>query len=94
MLRGVSGNATKKLTMVRKIHRENDRTSEDPSLSGNWAQESANSNNHFSSTLWFTLTAHWSMRSTSFALKLQILETAHSEGTETEGNGGRQDSFS
>ena len=24
--------------MVRKIHRENDRTSEDPSLSGNWAQ--------------------------------------------------------
>ena len=37
MLRGVSGNAPKKLTMVRKIHRENDRTSEDPSLSGNWA---------------------------------------------------------
>ena len=37
MLRGVSGNAPKKLTMVRKIHLKNDRTSEDPSLSGNWA---------------------------------------------------------
>jgi hypothetical protein len=34
MLNGVSGNAPKKFTMVRKIHRENDRTSEDPSLSG------------------------------------------------------------
>ena len=36
-LRGVSGNAPKKLSMVRKIHRENDLTSEDPSLSGNGA---------------------------------------------------------
>ena len=39
MLRGVSGNAPKKFTMVRKIHRENDHTSEDPSLSGNEAQD-------------------------------------------------------
>jgi hypothetical protein len=39
MLRGVSGNAPKKFMMVRKIHRENDRTSEDPSLSGNEAQD-------------------------------------------------------
>ena len=37
MLRGVSGNAPKKLTMDRKIHRENDCTSVDPSLSGNGA---------------------------------------------------------
>ena len=37
MLRGVSVNAAKKFTMVRKIHSENDRTREDPSLSGNWA---------------------------------------------------------
>ena len=33
------GNATKKLSMVRKIHRENDLTSEDPSISGNGAQD-------------------------------------------------------
>jgi hypothetical protein len=44
-------------------------------------QESANGNNHFSSKLWFTLTAHWSMASSSFALKLQTPETVHSEGT-------------
>jgi hypothetical protein len=37
MLRGVLVNAAKKFTMVRKIHRENDRTSVDPSLSGNEA---------------------------------------------------------
>ena len=37
MLRGVSVNAAKKFTMVRKIHRENDRRSVDPSLSGNEA---------------------------------------------------------
>ena len=37
MLRGVSVNAPKKFTMVRKIHRENDHTSIDPSLSGNKA---------------------------------------------------------
>ena len=37
MLRGVSGNAPKKFTKVRKILRENDRTSVDPSLSGNGA---------------------------------------------------------
>ena len=30
----------------------------------------------------------------SFALKLQTLETVHSEGTETEGNSGRRDLFS
>jgi hypothetical protein len=38
MLRGVSGNAPKKFMMVRKIHRENDFTIEDPSFSGNEAQ--------------------------------------------------------
>jgi hypothetical protein len=38
MLREVSGNAPKKFTMVRKIHRENYRMSVDPSLSGNKAQ--------------------------------------------------------
>ena len=43
--------------------------------------------------LLFTLTVHWSMGSSSFALKLQTPETAHSEGTETEGNSGRQDFF-
>ncbi|CAL8387756.1 unnamed protein product [Boreogadus saida] len=32
------GNAPEKFTIVRKIHRENVRTSEDPSLSGNVAQ--------------------------------------------------------
>ena len=53
-------------------------------------QESANSNNHFS-MLWFTLTAHWSMGSSSFVSKLQTPETMHSEGTETEGNSGRRD---
>ena len=37
-----------------------------------------------------SLTAHWSMGSSSFALKLQTPETAHSEGTETEGTSGRQ----
>ena len=47
----------------------------------------------FSSMLWFSLTAHWSMGSSSFALKLQTPETAHSEGTETEGNSGREFSF-
>ena len=36
--------------------------------------------------LWFSLTAHWSMGSSSFASMLQTPETAHSEGTETEGN--------
>ena len=41
-------------------------------------QESANGNNPFS-MLWFSLTAHWSMGSSSFALKLQTPETAHSE---------------
>ena len=51
-------------------------------------QESAHGNNPFSSMLWFTLAAHWSMGSSSFALKLQTPETAHSEGTETEGNSG------
>jgi hypothetical protein len=40
--------------------------------------------------LWFTLTAHWSIGSSSFTLKLQTPETAHSEGIETEGNSGRQ----
>ena len=44
-------------------------------------QESANSNNP-TSMLWFSLTAHWSMFSSSFALKLQTPETVHSEGTE------------
>ena len=53
-------------------------------------QESANGNNPFSSMLWFSLTAHWSMGSSSFASMLQTPETAHSEGTETEGNSGRQ----
>ena len=38
MLRGVSGNALTFFTMVRKILRMNDRTSVDPSLSGNRAQ--------------------------------------------------------
>ena len=38
MLRGVSGNALKNLTMHRKNHHKNDRTSMDPSLSGNGAQ--------------------------------------------------------
>jgi hypothetical protein len=33
------------------------------------------------------------MGSSSFALKLQTPETAHSEGTETEGNSGRRDPF-
>ena len=37
MLRGVSGNARKKITIVRKMIRKKDRTSVDPSLSGNWA---------------------------------------------------------
>jgi hypothetical protein len=46
-------------------------------------QESANGNNPFSPMLWFSVTAHWSMGGSSFALKLQIPETAHSEGTET-----------
>ncbi|CAL8234492.1 unnamed protein product [Arctogadus glacialis] len=40
ILRGFSGNAPKIFTMVRKIHSENDHTSEDPSLSGNEAQDS------------------------------------------------------
>ena len=39
MLRGVSVNAPKKFTMVCKIHRENDRTSVDPSLSGKEARD-------------------------------------------------------
>ncbi|CAL8293151.1 unnamed protein product [Arctogadus glacialis] len=39
-LRGVSGNAPKKLSMVRKIHLSNHLTSEDPSISGNGALES------------------------------------------------------
>ena len=56
-------------------------------------RESANGNNHYSSMLLFTLTAHWSMGSSSFALKLQTPDTAHSEGTETEGNSGWQDFF-
>jgi hypothetical protein len=34
------------------------------------------------------------MGSSSFALKLQTPETAQSEGSETEGNSGRQDIFS
>ena len=55
-------------------------------------QESAHGNNHFSSMLCFSLTAHWSM-GISFALRLQTPETAHSGGTETEGNSGRQDFF-
>ena len=38
MLRGISGNAPKKFTMDRKIHHEKDRTSVDPSLSGNGVQ--------------------------------------------------------
>jgi hypothetical protein len=38
MLRGVSGNALKKFPKVCKILRENDRSSVDPSLSGNGAQ--------------------------------------------------------
>ena len=42
---------------------------------------------------WFCLTAHWSMGSSSFAIKLQATETAHSEGTETEGNNARRDFF-
>ena len=46
MLRGVSGNAPKEFTMVRKIHRENDRKSEDPSLSGNEAQNNVGYINH------------------------------------------------
>ena len=46
-------------------------------------QESANSNNP-TSMLWFSLTAHWSMFSSSFALKLQTPETVHSEGTTRE----------
>ena len=54
-------------------------------------QESANGNNLFPSMLWFSLTAHWSTGSSSFALKLETPETAHSELTETEGNSGRQD---
>ena len=57
-------------------------------------QESANGNNPFSSMLWFSLTAHWSMGSSSFALKLQTPEIVHSEGTETEGNSGRRVFFS
>jgi hypothetical protein len=44
--------------------------------------------------LWFSLTAHWSMGSSIFALKLQTPETMHSEVTETEGNSGRQDFIS
>ena len=50
-------------------------------------QESANGTNPFSSVLWFSLTAHWSMGSSSFALKLQTPETVHSEGTEQRGVG-------
>ena len=47
---------------------------------------------HFSSMLWFTLTANlYATDSSSVALKLQTPETAYSEGTETEGNSGRQD---
>ena len=57
-------------------------------------QESANGKNPFSSMLCFSLTAQWSMGSSSFALKLQTPETAHSEGTETGGNSGRHDFFS
>ena len=57
-------------------------------------QESADGNNPFSSMLWFSLKAHWSMGSSSFALKLQTPETAHSEGTETEGNSGRREFLS
>jgi hypothetical protein len=41
--------------------------------------------------LTFSLTAHWSLGSSSFALQLQTPETAHSEGPEKEGNSGRQD---
>ena len=36
MLRGVLGNAQKKITIVRKMIRKKDRTSVDPSLSGIW----------------------------------------------------------
>ena len=57
-------------------------------------QGSANGNNPFSPMLWFSLTAHWSMGSSSFALKLQTPGTVHSEGAETEGNSGRPDFFS
>ena len=56
-------------------------------------QESANGNHPYSSMLWCSLTAHWSMGSSSFALKLQTPETVHSEVTESEGNSGRQDRF-
>ena len=47
-------------------------------------QESANGNNP-ASMLWFSLTAHWSMCSSSFALNLQTPEIVHSEGTEYDG---------
>ena len=57
-------------------------------------RQSANGNNHFSSMLWFTLSAHWSIGSSPFALKLQTPDTSHSEGPETEGNSGRRDYFS
>ncbi|CAL8298997.1 unnamed protein product [Boreogadus saida] len=52
-------------------------------------QESANGNNPFSSMLWFSLTAHWSIGSSSSASMLQTPETAHSEGADTEGNSER-----
>ncbi|CAL8350341.1 unnamed protein product [Boreogadus saida] len=42
-----------------------------PKLADKELQESANCNNPFSSMLWFSLKAHWSMGSSSFALKLQ-----------------------
>ena len=46
-------------------------------------REIANGNNPLSSMLWFSLKAHWSIGSSSFALKLQAPEIAYSEGTET-----------
>ncbi|CAL8372561.1 unnamed protein product [Gadus morhua 'NCC'] len=50
MLRGVSGNVPKKFTMVRKIHRENHGTSEDPSLSGIKAQSMSDAANQINAT--------------------------------------------